>query len=316
MINDRYSQRIKWIDTSRGICMLMILLFHTDVYYNEDVLIPYQMYVHNALAAFFIISGYLFYLKGDISCKQRITSIIKRLIIPYFIFTFIIMCIKVPVKGEKFDILEILSGDASWFVSTLIIIELLFTIIYNRIKLPIPFLFVISIIFLIISAFVILPGILSVIPIAMVFFCIGMIWNRLSSKIVIKNKCSNILTTVTFCILIGIIKVIEYHNDMTMTMYYVNISNWALFFADALLFMPIIISLSKYISHIKFINFIGRNSLYYYFMCGGIPYMVSLCIKKICDFNQYNIPVFIIAYIIVICITTFVVRFITKIINR
>lgn len=315
MIKKKYDRRIEWIDTLRGICMLMILFFHTDVYYNNDVLIPYQMYVHNALATFFLISGYLFFLKGDISFKKRLTSIFKRLIIPYFVFTTIIMGIKVLLRNENFDVLEILSGNASWFVSTLIVIELLFTIIYNRFKLPALLLFIISITFLIISVYVTLPGILSVIPIAMVFFSIGMIWNYFSSKITINNKYCNILT-ITSCILISIIKVIEYHNGMTMTMYYVNISNWALFFTDSLLFMPIIILLSKYVSRINFINYIGRNSLYYYFMCGGIPYLVSLSIKKICDFNQYNIPLFIITYIIVVCITTVVVSCITKILNR
>ena len=56
----RGTERKHWIDTVRGICMVAILLFHTEMYYAGRDITPYRCYVHNALATFFFISGYLF----------------------------------------------------------------------------------------------------------------------------------------------------------------------------------------------------------------------------------------------------------------
>ena len=52
-------QRKRWINLARGICMMMILLFHTEVYYIGSEIIPYHLYVENSLAGFFFLSGYL-----------------------------------------------------------------------------------------------------------------------------------------------------------------------------------------------------------------------------------------------------------------
>lgn len=48
--------RINWIDSARGLCMTAILYDHTEIYYANDNIIPYEMYVINALTAF---SSYL-----------------------------------------------------------------------------------------------------------------------------------------------------------------------------------------------------------------------------------------------------------------
>lgn len=42
-------QRKHWIDLLRGICMLAILLDHTEIYYTGTNIINYNAYVVNAL---------------------------------------------------------------------------------------------------------------------------------------------------------------------------------------------------------------------------------------------------------------------------
>ncbi len=54
------SNRLLWADIIKGICMMAILLFHTEVYYAGQEIIPYHCYVTNALLAFFFISGFFF----------------------------------------------------------------------------------------------------------------------------------------------------------------------------------------------------------------------------------------------------------------
>lgn len=79
--------RINWIDSARGLCMTAILYDHTEIYYANDNIIPYEMYVINALTAFFFISGFLFWKEKPFQIKNKMTSIFRSLVIPYFIFT-------------------------------------------------------------------------------------------------------------------------------------------------------------------------------------------------------------------------------------
>ena len=51
--------RKQWIDMARGLCMMAILFFHTEMYYAGHDIIPYVVYVENALIIFFFLSGYI-----------------------------------------------------------------------------------------------------------------------------------------------------------------------------------------------------------------------------------------------------------------
>lgn len=39
------SKRKHWVDVVRGICMTAILYDHTDIYYSDTNVIPYELYV-------------------------------------------------------------------------------------------------------------------------------------------------------------------------------------------------------------------------------------------------------------------------------
>lgn len=43
------SSHIIWVDYVRAVCIIAILLFHTEMYYVGDTVIPYSIYVENAL---------------------------------------------------------------------------------------------------------------------------------------------------------------------------------------------------------------------------------------------------------------------------
>ena len=49
---DDSNKRIIWIDMLRGFCMLLILWFHTEMYYAGYDVTPYSYYVGDALAVF------------------------------------------------------------------------------------------------------------------------------------------------------------------------------------------------------------------------------------------------------------------------
>ena len=76
-------QRIEWIDFLRGIAMILILIFHTEMYYKEYDATPYYVYTTNAIILFYFISGYLFYQNNIL--YLFIYSIVHNIITPSII---------------------------------------------------------------------------------------------------------------------------------------------------------------------------------------------------------------------------------------
>ena len=117
------SKRKHWVDVVRGICMTAILYDHTDIYYSDTNVLPYELYVPNALTTFFILSGYLMYKRSGFCLKNKIRSIMKGLLLPYLIFTIAMSLPKSLAHGLSFNIadmlINVLSGKASWFVAAL-----------------------------------------------------------------------------------------------------------------------------------------------------------------------------------------------------
>lgn len=67
--------------------MLAILFFHTESYMAGEALIPYYLYVGDALVIFFYLSGYLIFRPEGFSLRHKMRSILHRLVIPYLVFT-------------------------------------------------------------------------------------------------------------------------------------------------------------------------------------------------------------------------------------
>ena len=124
-------ERVGWIDFLRGISMIAILVFHTEMYYKTYDVTPYYIYTTNAIILFYFISGYLFYRRGMFSIRKKAEAIVRSLLVPYFIFTTMIGILKPLVRHQTLDwqeiALNILCGRASWFIAALIIGELLFS---------------------------------------------------------------------------------------------------------------------------------------------------------------------------------------------
>ena len=119
--------RETWIDQARGLCMLMVLWFHAEMYsgmgQTYSILItPFFM------QAFFFLSGYLF-----VRNRQRFSFIdkMKRCVIgiwiPYIIFTTIMLVPKIYLHHWSIShgLMTILTGQASWFVYVLGLMQIL-----------------------------------------------------------------------------------------------------------------------------------------------------------------------------------------------
>ena len=123
-------QRIGWIDFLRGVSMILILVFHTEVYFKEFNVTPYYIYTTNAIVLFYFISGYLNHHSALHSSLRRI---VRSLLIPYFVFTSLIALPKVFIRGSEINLADIavhiLSGRASLFIVALMVAELMFILL-------------------------------------------------------------------------------------------------------------------------------------------------------------------------------------------
>ena len=123
-------QRKHWIDLLRGICMIAILLDHTEIYYTGINIIDYNVYVVNALTIFFMLSGYLMYKETGFDFRNKMKSITQTLLLPYFIFSTLILFPKNLIHGNEINFMNILEqiilGQASWFIASLCIAEVIF----------------------------------------------------------------------------------------------------------------------------------------------------------------------------------------------
>ena len=277
-------QRIGWIDFLRGISMILILVFHTEMYYKEYDVTPYYIYTTNAIILFYFISGYLFYQNNTFQWQKRIVSIVRSLLIPYFIFTALIAVPKLLIRQTNIDWIEIvysiLTGRASWFIAALIVGELFFSYLLLKTRGKLAWLSIdVACCFII---YYIIPfnqynywqwqdALLTV-----TFLYSGYVFHQYQERFHTINK--PLYSSLLLLILI-LIKVYEYHVDLPMRN--IAIENVALYLADAVVWLLFVISIIKYIPHIRMIEWTGQHCIVYYFLAGGCPLIVSMVFNKI-----------------------------------
>ena len=270
---------------------MLILVFHTEVYYKEYDVTPYYIYVTNAIILFYFISGYLFYRPESFSLKKKLIAIARSLLFPYFIFTSLIAVPKLLVRQEAINLQEIviniLLGRASWFIAALIVGELFFALLLTKTRGKITWLLTDAIACLIIY---------YVIPfnqhnywqwqdalLAVTFLSAGYIYHQYDNHF---NTINKPLYSLIFLLILIIIKVYEYHVDLPMRN--IAIENVPLFLADCIVWLMLVISIIRYIPRCKMIEWTGRHCIIYYFLCGGCPLIISIFFNKIgLPYNNY-----------------------------
>lgn len=271
--------------------MMLILVFHTEVYYKEYDVTPYYIYVTNAIILFYFISGYLFYRPESFNLKKKLIAIARSLLFPYFIFTSLIAVPKLLVRQEAINLQEIviniITGRASWFIAALIVGELFFALLLTKTRGKITWLLTDAIACLIIY---------YVIPfnqhnywqwqdalLAVTFLSAGYIYHQYDNHF---NTINKPLYSLIFLLILIIIKVYEYHVDLPMRN--IAIENVPLFLADCIVWLMLVISIIRYIPRCKMIEWTGRHCIIYYFLCGGCPLIISIFFNKIgLPYNNY-----------------------------
>ena len=311
-----------WIDLVRGFCMLAILVHHTEMYYVGEAIIDYRFFVDNALCTFFFISGYLFYKETPFNLKYKFLSILKTIIIPYFIFMSVIALPKALAHGKfvsvSDSILSIVLGQQSWFITALATAEIIFSILLylsKQYKWVLPIGVLISFIGIILltgneqmlahNYWNIMDGLLAI-----SFLYIGYLYHQKENVI---NRFPLYLYIIPF-ILFFISKwmIVEY--KVYCYLGPVDIDNYPVFIVDNVLAILLITRLCKLLPDMKPISWMGSHVIVYYFLCGGVPLTLSVLANKI-GFSYHTnylqvIVVLIAVYLMITLLTWFIYKYI------
>ena len=307
--------RICWIDFLRGFSMILILVFHTEVYYKEYDATPYYIYTTNAIVLFYFISGYLIYRQRELDFVKKTKSIIKTLIIPYFLFTTVIAVPKAILRQETINwadiTIRILSGRASWFIAALIVAELIFTVLLIKTRGKTVWL----------STSVAVSFIIYyIIPynqhnywqwqdalLAVCFLYSGYLYRQQQQLFHTINRP---LYSLSLLLILISIKIYEYHANLPMRN--IAVDSIPLFLADTVCWLLFVQSIIKYIPRCRMIEWTGQHCIVYYFLAGGCPLSISILFNKVgFSYNGYFYR-YLIALILVYILSTILTWFIYK----
>ena len=311
-----------WIDLVRGFCMLAILVHHTEMYYVGEAIIDYRFFADNALCTFFFISGYLFYKETPFHLQYKLLSIIKTIIIPYFIFMSVIALPKALVHGKfvsiSDSILSIVLGQQSWFITALASAEIIFSILLYLSKqykwvLPIGVLTsLIGIIFLTGNEQMLAHNYWNIMDglLAISFLYIGYLYHQKENVI---NSFPLYLYIIPF-VLFFISKWVIVEYKVYCYLGPVDIDNYPVFIIDNILAILLITRLCKLLPDMKPISWMGSHVIVYYFLCGGVPLTLSVLANKI-GFSYHTnylqvIVVLIAVYLMITLLTWFIYKYI------
>lgn len=315
--------RISWLDYGKAICMLVTMLFHTEVMYMGDTcLFTDLVFFNTSMVFFFFVSGYLTNIQ-DFNFKNSLSSLVKRLLIPYFIFTTIIYIPKHLVRGWDFDVFtmlaEIFGGVASWFIAALIVSKLILCILVRfTTKLSI---IGISSIMLTILGFVLTQYFqapqywyVNYAFISMFYLFLGVLYREYEDKIRFNKVWQAIISTILFFIL----AYFDYKIQLSTYIYGlkeggVEIIEVLTYLCLSVIGIWMVISLMKLIPFgIKWLAYVGVNSLTYYYLNTGLLLVIITIMNKI-GFTEIStwfvLPLFFIVVIILTFASEIILRF-------
>lgn len=279
-------QRKPWIDNLRGLAMILVLLAHTEIYYRGEI-VNYNIYGVDCLIIFFFLSGYLMYRETEFNLKNKVKSVFRYIVLPYFIFTIALALPKSIVYGASLDIKEtardIIMGNGSWFVAALALSELIFSTVLYLSKKNTKCLWATAIIAFPLSIYMSY----SPMPLfwqadnalqALLFITIGYTYHKYEALL---DKYNKPLTIILLFALLLLLKWLEYIYGTKMIVWRIDINNYPLFLADTIVCAIMMTMIFKRLPDFPLLNWTGRHTLVYYFFCGGVPLLTSKLLMRI-----------------------------------
>lgn len=288
--------RIKWLDVSKGIGVILVIFGHLFRIYG--VMFTWISSFHMPL--FFFCSGYVFNPYSDF--KNYLYRKMKSLIIPYLVICVIgaVFTLIIPYYRSQFSIKSLLIGllfgqpdeinvGPIWFLLSLFWVEILFYCIFKLLKKNNYLILISTIIITYIIKYIPilfparLPLNLDTSIIGLLFYELGYLF-KIISKSINEDKKMNFILAVFFFIvsLLSIREPYIYINGLHYNEKYYEF----LFFA--IIGIGMVVSISKVLESCEYLNYLGKNSLYIFGIHSIIIRTYQLVYKCIFDKEIHN----------------------------
>ena len=286
-----------WIDTVKAICMICVYMTHCEAFATDNTIISKAVQPF-CVNAFFFISGYLLYqkyLKVDVienfsftTYKMAVSNSLFKLAIPTIIFSTLTYLPKNIFHENSFNIssfiIEVLGGTSFWFTSALLIAQLLLlTLFFTKRKKINSYLYITTIVFLIVQ----ITGDYSPKPAIehtpwfwrtgfnySLIMCLGGLY------LTNEDKLKKVILWPT--ILISAIGYYSMFSGYDVACLGLNGRCNFIGFITSISATLLVIELAKMIKANKITNFIGKNSIVFYFFSGAIPAALATLATKLC----------------------------------
>lgn len=276
--------RIRWADVAKGIGILLVVLGHVNVtpFIGKVWIYSYHM------PLFFFLSGY-FARPGKISVRRSITKSAKHLLLPYLLFSIVFLAadyfmVRLRPEEMRAEFLDFCTGRyiILWFFVSLFIVSVLFQIIHcifqKKIYQNIT-IFCCAVLGFILDhylpnqSFQIIPESLFVLG----FYNIGYLIGKKPLQIQEKRLKVTSLMLAAFISLLGSAVIYKATHRMILNVKDGESYDFIITYIIALCGIYCVVGISKYLemwSIAKPLNYIGRNSLYFFPLTYYIPFSV------------------------------------------
>lgn len=297
------SIRIEWIDSLKGIGIFLVVLGHATI---DNKAFSYIFSFHMPL--FFFISGYLFDFNKYKSFKKFAKTKFKSILWPYIIFSIISILIIIALDSQNIQHIQNYIRDfilakrnnipyngALWFLAALFVTEMMYFLLMQYVKKDcmISFILIVSSYIAIIQFGALwsantMPWSFDTCMVYILFYHIGYIFKGMK----INNLTNYII--LTFGIVFSIILFID--REFFYAMFfphlgdvYIDIMVYISEITIALMGIFTYTALAKIICNLKFINYIGKNSIVVFALHLPIAIILSRRVMEVCNIKFTNI---------------------------
>lgn len=303
-MNSKNKKSILWINYLKAISIIGVFFAHCTYHYGYDMHIINRFIYPFYVNAFFFVSGYLLFRKqlSEPLISQRaseyllgggkilLVNIIYRLIIPSTLFASIEFLPSHLLRGMTFDygtlLYKTIGGCTYWFTSALVVAELLLLLMFvSRVRnIWIYFIAsclmyalgqsIVSYDFSLLEQYPSFPWQYKNGMYAIIFLAFGGVYWKFENLI---NRMMN-KYIVTGMIVLYVILLIMYpvHFKVLVSMLDVNIAGIFI----SILATVSLIELCKRLPKSNVFNYIGQNTIGFYFMSGALPIVLSMVVHK------------------------------------
>lgn len=281
------SKRVAWIDTAKGLLIILVILGHSDVS-------NLTRYIINSfdMGAFFMLSGMT--VNYEARHSEFLKKRVKGILIPYILFSFIyityqtfriiimdggpvtlgdgLLSIIIPVSGR-----QTMSVYGLWFLPCLFLSEL---VVYWIFRVQKRHVFGGIVLYMVVLALCVLvrhtTGVVSVInivPIAVLFLILG---NQLKSCDNWKNQ-KLVVGLISLIVFFVVVWINAAFSNVSIDLSSMTLGMWPLYLVNCCTGGLTIFVLSMLMEKVSPIRKIGCDSLYYYGLHYEVLGVVSKC---------------------------------------